>query len=172
MKQWYEIDGYFSNEDAQAYASICYNMPNKARFLEIGAYKGRSTVLMDSLAKNMGKDIAIDIVDCFGGDEHMGEHDTYAEFLNNTQGCNIGTVYIGYSNEQYKRLEGKYDAIFIDACHNTPEVLEDIANYTPFLADGGIIAGHDIHFFGVRPAVEQVFSSSYTIIGNCWIVKT
>jgi predicted O-methyltransferase YrrM len=169
MKQWHEIHGWFSAEDAKAYSYLCMMMPNKARFLEIGAYKGRSTVLMDTLAKELDKNITIDVIDCFEGDEHIGTDDTYTEFLHNTQDCRIGRVYKEYSDNAYKSLQGKYDAIFIDACHTTEAVLQDITNYTPFLTENGVIAGHDIHFYGVADAVNRITAGNYFVIGNCWI---
>ena len=168
MKHWSEIEGWFTMYDQAAYAWILDRLPNPARFLEIGAYKGRSTNCMDQLAKQAKKDVTIDIVDTFAGDSHMGVKDTYLEFLKNTKECNIGTVYVGNSKETHVHV-GLYDAIFIDACHDTEPVIADISNYLPRLKQHGIIAGHDIHHFSVAPAVEKVFGDNYFVIGNCWI---
>ena len=172
MIDWKQIDGWFTGEDAKAYTHIAWNMPPIARFLEIGAYKGRSTVCMDTIAKDIDRNITIDVIDTFNGDVHIGTANTHEEFIANTKHCNIGRIYPMDTAFAHATItDGYYDAVFIDATHTYKAVLHDIVTYQPKVKKGGIIAGHDIDNPDVYKAVYNQFGRGFHYIGNCWITK-
>ncbi len=67
------------------------------------------------------------------------------------------------------------DLIYIDASHEYPDVLLDLASYYDILAQGGIIFGDDyVGWEGVRKSVDQFareFNLDLKILGGKWIIK-
>jgi hypothetical protein len=62
--------------------------------------------------------------------------------------------------------DGSLDFVYIDARHDYPSVLEDLAAWLPKMRPGGLIAGHDYvdgsfesGEFGVKSAVDEFFRS-------------
>lgn len=165
------IDGWFNSHDYDIYKYLVDAMPDKSRFLEIGAYKGRSTVALAEIIAQSGKNITIDVIDTFKGDAHIGEVDTFDEFKANTAHIkNIGTVYRANSRDAHADIDPKtkYHAVFIDAAHDFNSVLADITNYLPFVAKNGHIAGHDYLHYDVADAVKAYFGDKYKTWDNCW----
>lgn len=58
------------------------------------------------------------------------------------------------------------DFVFIDALHTYEAVREDIRAWAPKVRIGGIVAGHDYHWEGVRQAVDE-YASKKNISGYC-----
>jgi len=58
------------------------------------------------------------------------------------------------------------DFVFIDALHTYDAVKADIRAWYPKVRPGGIVAGHDYNWPGVRQAVDE-FAAHYEIKGFC-----
>ena len=56
-----------------------------------------------------------------------------------------------------------FDFVFIDADHSYEGCRADIAAYRPLVEPGGLIAGHDYHWPGVKQAVDEAFGSAVTL---------
>jgi predicted O-methyltransferase YrrM len=158
------IDGWFDEHDAKCLEHIISLLPQRARWLEVGSYKGRSTVCLDFLAKQAGKNVTIDIIDTFEGDAHIGQANTYNEFLANTKHCNIGKIYKTFSH--LVKPEFHYDAIYLDASHDYDSVLRDLKHFLPHT---NILAGHDFLHYDVAKALRTMqlptinFNNSYVV---------
>ena len=72
------------------------------------------------------------------------------------------------------------DFVYIDGCHDYPQVRKDILNYAPFVKDDGIVAGHDYvpnttnPDDGVTRAVDELFDKDKVHFGEdlaWWIYK-
>ncbi len=64
--------------------------------------------------------------------------------------------------------------VWIDAVHDKPHVLEDIAAWMPLIRPGGVIGGHDHtpSFPGVEEAVREAFGEGgYEIRGSSWLKR-
>ncbi len=63
--------------------------------------------------------------------------------------------------------------VWIDAVHDKPHVLEDIAAWMPLIRKGGMIGGHDHtpSFPGVEEAVREAFPGGYEVRGSSWLVR-
>jgi hypothetical protein len=171
-KRWHDVEGWFDGLDYATYEHIVSQMPDNFRFLEIGAYKGRSLCALAEIASRYGKTCTADVIDLFDGDIHIAERDYYAEFRANTEHLTIiGNVHKGDSAIIHRILpkDTRYDAIFIDGLHTADGVELDIRNYLPFLAQGGILSGHDYMRFGVAEGVRRVLGGDHHQHGNCWI---
>jgi len=68
--------------------------------------------------------------------------------------------------------DGTLDFVFIDADHRYPAVVKDLAAWTPKLKAGGILCGHDIHFEGVKRAVDELIPNWEAVgIDHVWKCK-
>lgn len=56
------------------------------------------------------------------------------------------------------------DFVFIDAIHSFEAVLSDLEAWFPKVRRGGLVAGHDVSWGGVREAVEQ-FLGAHNLAG-------
>lgn len=151
------IEGWFSFQDF--YKSIVEQMPDGARLVEVGTYKGCSFSYLVVEAMNSGK--KFDVV----GVDACPWPDVEQDFNKNMKPLegNFRTLFGGDSFDRAKDFEDRsIDFIFIDANHTYEFVSKDIAAYLPKMKPGGIMAGHD--FNGAHPGVVQAVIEAF--IGN------
>ena len=92
------------------------------------------------------------------------------EFSNNIGPRAI--LYRDLSNKAHSKVKDEsLDFVFIDAGHTEQSVLEDIKCWDPKVKKGGIVAGHDIDWMGVRMAVSNKYIKYETAQDNCWFVR-
>lgn len=165
---WQGIDGWFTPQDATLYEYIVNKLPDGFSMLEVGAYKGRSTMCMIECLKKAGKKASIDIVDNFTGDIHIGFNDSYPDFIKNVDMDYIRQVYIGESPYISQNINQVYDFIFIDASHDYISVKKDILTWKHFLKPKGLIGGHDFQWASVHKAVTEIYPHP-SVFGTCWL---
>lgn len=170
---WKNIDGWFNDGDEQMYLNILGSIPEGGHFLEVGCFKGRSTVCMAEAITKYNRNITIHVVDTFEGDVDTGAQETYKEFMKNMEPYRhlLGSVMKGYSIHMAKENQVMFDAIYIDALHTYDSVTCDIVSWVPHLRLGGTIGGHDYNWSEVHKAVNDKFTEIIPI-GNSWIVYT
>lgn len=154
---------------------------NNAKFVEVGSWKGRSSVFMGVEILNSNKNIEFYCVDTWkGSSEHIGmdilnEDGLYKEFIKNIQPISNFIRPIRKTSEEASNdfMDESLDFVFIDAAHDYESVKNDIKYWYPKIKYGGIIAGHDYPTWeGVTAAVDewsknngfQIYSSE-----TCWI---
>jgi hypothetical protein len=152
--------------------------------VEIGSYKGQSTVYMAVEIANSNKNICFYAIDNWeGSDEITNKLSPYynknIDLLFDTYLCNIEPVkqYIknirADSVESAKFFENKsVDIVFIDACHEYSCLKQDIEVWMPKIKNGGILAGHDYNngWSGVNLAVDEIFGKKNIQTQEyCWI---
>lgn len=179
MNHYYQnIQGWF--EDGPLYRKVV-NKYDNARFVEIGCWKGRSTSFMGVEILNSGKNIALDVVDTFGGSaEHVNvDADAlYSEFLANVDPIKsvIGKIHRMPSVEASKLFEdNSLEFVFIDASHEYANVRADIEAWYPKLKVGGTMGGDDYcpGWAGVMRAVDEFFGGrKVEIVGTQhWFIE-
>jgi hypothetical protein len=159
----------------ELYKAIVRNAPEKAHFVEVGVWKGRSAAFMAVEIINSGKIIQFDLVDTWNGSiEHQPLQEDVFEVFNK----NIAPV-SSYVN--IKRMEsilaaptykdGSLDFVFIDAAHDYENVKADIKAWLPKVKQGGYLAGHDYPTWpGVTQAVNEIFGEQNIVSGeDCWL---
>ena len=57
--------------------------------------------------------------------------------------------------------DNSLDFVFIDASHKYIDVKEDIINWLPKVRKGGILAGDDFSWSGVRRALKELLPNKY-----------
>jgi hypothetical protein len=162
--------------------------PREAHFVEIGAYLGRSTAYLAVQIINSKKNIKLDVVDTWRGndsseyqDGQWGHHltqsdDTYDNFIANM------TPVAGHYNpikmdsvEASRLYEDKsLDFVFIDGAHDYKYVKADIEAWLPKVKSGGYLCGHDYlsgqHEEVIR-AVDEAFGANKKIYNVTWVHK-
>ena len=119
---------------------------SKIKYLEIGAFEGRSVVFVGKTIKEL---ISIDVVDTFkGSDEHKSAkidfNNVYKNFKNNTNQFKENlTVHINNSEFFFNQNKKKFNLIYVDGSHHYSDVLKDLINSYKFLEKGGIIICDD-----------------------------
>jgi predicted O-methyltransferase YrrM len=151
------IDGWFDFDDIYELALGRCRAP--ARFVEIGAYKGRSACYMAERIRELGLDVRFDVVDTFQGDEHIGADDLWPAFSENLSRAGLldsVSAHRALSVDAAKEFAHEsLDFIYIDATHTFEAVSQDLLAWWPKLKPGGLMAGHDYPYFdGLKAAVD------------------
>lgn len=139
-----------------------------ALFVEIGAWKGRSTAFMATQIANSKKNIRFFTVDHFlGSAEHIkrGEPEVVEGTLYETFLRNIAPVrkfvdiLCESSIQAAQRFPDKsIDFLLLDGSHDYESVLADLRAWWPKMKPGVIMAGDDYRKPGVRQAVTEFFA--------------
>jgi cephalosporin hydroxylase len=150
-------------------------------FVEVGAWKGRSTAYMAVNIANSGKKIKFDVVDTWQGseehkdDESIKNDSLYEEFL-----TNMDSVKDYYTPVRMTSLEAaasypdeSLSFVLLDASHTYEDVKADILAWLPKVKSGGIIAGDDYHhtWQGVIDAVSECISEPEIVDGVTWAYR-
>lgn len=155
------IEGWFDYNDVSLYEEMVSLSKDGSVFVEIGCFKGRSTVAMCELIKKHNKKIKFVAVDHFKGSwEHQDDptiKNLFNIFLENTK------EYHGYfhimpqpSEHSAGFFEDKtIDFVYIDASHDYESVKQDLNLWHPKIKTGGTIGGHDYGWESVKQAVDE-----------------
>ena len=183
---YHKIQGWFDFQDL--YTKIINEIPENSHIVEIGAWKGMSTAYLTVEAINSGKNIKIDVVDLWTGEENnpeaftsdpefMAYNKNIFELFKKNLSPVIGKINpIQMSSVKASKLyaNNSLDFVFIDANHEYEDVKKDIESWLPKIKSGGYIGGHDYNansFPGVIKAVNDLFNDRFTLIGGSWLVK-
>lgn len=182
MNHFFEnIQGWFQFHNI--YLRAVQEAPQSgAHFVEVGAWKGKSTAFLAVEIANSGKQIKFDVVDTWRGSEepyHQADPmviaDTlYDHFLNNlSPAAGFFNPVRGRSIEVSNQYaDNSLDLVMLDASHDYENVKADILAWWPKVKVGGVIAGDDYQgdFMGVVNAVNELFPGCQIENGS-WIVR-
>lgn len=133
----HDAEGWLGEDEGRELARLAAGK----RVLEIGSYKGRSTVCLAQTAA------AVDCVDTFDGRGTPQPGRTFPDFHATLRRHGLAhkvTAHTGTSDEVCPRLPaGGYALAFIDGSHDQPSVEADIRHALRLLAPGGLLAFHD-----------------------------
>ncbi|OKH55464.1 glycosyl transferase family 1 [Calothrix sp. HK-06] len=138
------------------------SLPEDAVIVEIGSFKGRSTVAMSYACVGTKRKIyCIDTWD--GNDSDFSERNFFEIWQENIQKNNLEEYVVpipGYSHDVLKRWHelgdnNAIDFIFIDGSHQYLDVLKDFELSFPLVKDRGWIAFHDVIY--TWPGCERVW---------------
>lgn len=150
----------FTNFEA-LYRRIVEACPKKGgKIVEIGAWLGKSAVLMAELIEQSGKKIHFVTVDPFvvqpvfdgqlwqfGEVSNSYKPDAHALFEKHIREAGYQQevfLLADYSEGAVRQFEDNtLDAVFIDGAHDAENVAFDLRAWYPKVKSGGIIAGHD-----------------------------
>lgn len=132
--------------------------------LELGAWHGRSTVALASVATRVHS------VDWHRGDEHAGEGDTLDSFLKNIAYHGFRdkiTIHLGRFEDVLPVLgDHRFGLVFLDGHHSTESVRQDIALFGHLIKPGGWAMFHD---YGLKEVGDRTFGVTEAV--NEWAIK-
>lgn len=163
------IEGWLGDREGEALFYLAKNCTGKGVIVEIGSWKGKSTIWLGkgSLAGNRVTIYAIDTHT--GSSEHKdlyGNVWTYEEFQNNIKNAGLNDVVRPVRKKSSTAAEDfkePVELIFIDGAHEYELVKLDFQSWFPKMITGGIMAFHDTtNWQGPRRIVEeQIFKSNH-----------
>lgn len=175
------IDGWFNMENQ--YLELMNFVKDNGVFVELGAWKGKSTSFIVTEILNRKKNIKFYTVDTFKGETNgsdLNENEAYKSFdlssiydtyCKNTQHLkdHYKTIVSNSSDAAKLFKENSIDVIFIDAGHSYEAVASDIKAWFPKMKKNSIMAGHDYgSYLGVNKAVDEFFGKPDKVENNCW----
>jgi predicted O-methyltransferase YrrM len=143
------VPGWLDDSEARFLALALVASPAEGANLEIGSFKGRSTVVLGSASKQfgLGKIVAVD--------PHMAEtipddavrnRSSFEDFLETirTSGLeDVIDVVRAYSRDLASHWDRPLRFLWIDGDHSYAGVEEDFRLFLPHLADGAVVLLHD-----------------------------
>ena len=166
------VDGWLTDREVSFLALLASHPTASGDILEIGSYRGRSTIVL-ALAKRFA-DVDSDLiaVDPLPNEHPMardesGQLTARALFEANLKRANVRAdveFHQAYSQDLSQQWKRPLRLLWIDGDHSYPSTKRDFDLYWPHLADGGILAMHDVlsRYDGcIRVFTEDVLSSPH-----------
>lgn len=146
----------------KVYVEAVERAKSGAVFVEIGAFLGKSAVLMAELIRQSGKKIAFHTIDPFvakakldpktglygwGGSENFYHPETeflfrkFVEEAGYTEDINLIVKYSEHAIPDFE--DESVDFVFVDGAHDYPNGYHDVTAWYKKLKPGGMLAGHD-----------------------------
>jgi predicted O-methyltransferase YrrM len=174
MKTSKQIDGWFNHQ--RAYDYLLDNMPQDGKFVELGAWLGKSSAYLCDKATLQ----QITIVDTWKGSPNelttthklATEVDIYKLFVENMGSRKYKAIKATSKTASKKFANESLDVVFIDLTHTYEAVKEDIKLWLPKVKKGGYLAGDDYqeNWKGVIQAVDELLPHA-TFMDDCWLYR-
>lgn len=195
-----ELDrGYNQFNYAAFYDAVVAMRPDYNDFVEVGCWKGFSTVHLARLLQARQRPFRLSAIDHWQLGVGQGMKKPREELLARLRGVaadrdqvlydiydlnmrrwgvrDLVTDFRGASVEWAAKCAAvSKDFVFIDASHDYESVSADIKAWLPAVRSGGMIAGHDFNTVdnqGVVRAVHDIFGKVQTYLNDkatCWFV--
>lgn len=172
------VDGWLSVDQAEALYEAARTCPANGRIVEIGSYRGRSTIVLALAAPPNAEVIAIDPhagTDRgpreIAGFEEAADED-HARFTANLDAAGVATRVRHlrtFSTEALADVGGGIDVLFVDGAHRYRMARTDIRDWGARVAPGGVMLVHDaFSSIGVTRAIlrELLWSRRFSYEGR------
>lgn len=141
---WLDVDGWLTPAEGHALRALSLGCD----VLELGSYKGRSTVCVAQVARSVTS------VDWHRGDEGCGHADTLAEFTANLEAHGVSDkVRVVLNRIEDVRFPPAFDLAFVDASHDAEGAEVSTRVALASVRPGGLVVWHDWDAEGVRAGV-------------------
>jgi len=161
--------GFLAENEIRFLGILAACTPASGVMVEIGSFKGKSTVMLATMAGKYGLGPVV-AIDPHQGLSYLGpdaphQSATFDEFLSSIQSAGLEShveVQRAYSREVAKNWTRPIRLLWIDGDHSYKGCKEDFVLFSPHLAEGAVVAFHDTlnAFEGpIRVFVEEVLRS-------------
>ena len=162
--------GFLTEREARFLALAAACAPGKGAILEIGSFKGKSTVGLASISAHyrLGKIVTVDphTAPSVTDPDLKGQASSWDDFRATLRAAGVEDsveVHRGFSRDLAQDWNRKIRFLWIDGDHTYKGAKEDIDLFRRHLADGAIVALHDVlHTFEgpIRVFVEELLASN------------
>ena len=164
------IEGWLSDDQLVRLHEAARAVPSGGRIVEIGSFRGRSTIVLAASAPQVAEVVAID--PHAGNDRGPQELDGYAEaasedhevFLANLEGAGVRDAVRHVrkrSDDALVDVPGDIDLLYIDGAHRYQPARDDIVRWGARVRPGGTLLIHDaFSSVGVTLALGRTMFSS------------
>jgi hypothetical protein len=170
--------GFLTEREARFLALVAACAPAEGAILEIGSFKGKSTVGLASIAARygLGKVVAVDphTAPSVTDPDLEGEASSWDDFRATLRTAGVEAaveVHRAFSRDLARDWNRKLRFLWIDGDHTYQGAKEDIDLFRRHLAGGAIVALHDVlsAFEGpIRVFVEELLASDdFGPVGLC-----
>jgi MMP 1-O-methyltransferase len=146
------VEGWLTDEEGQALYSLAKECTGRGSIVEIGSFKGRSTICL-AMGSRAGHGVRI-----YAVDTHYGPR--LEEFKQNIERAGIDDLVeplAGRSQEVAFDFDEPIELLFIDGAHDYESVRQDFERWVPKLVEGGVVAMHDTTWDeGPRRVAEEL----------------
>jgi MMP 1-O-methyltransferase len=170
--------GFLTEREGRFLALAAAVGPETGAILEIGSFKGKSTVGLATVARHYGSGpiVAVDphTSPASTDPDLHGASTSFDDFQNSLRTAGVEDaveVHRAYSGDLAKTWTRPIRLLWIDGDHTYAGAHADLDLYQPFLVDGAIVALHDaLHPFDgpIRVMVEHILTSEkFGPVGFC-----
>ncbi len=166
------VPGFLLEGEARFLGTVAACLPKAGAIVEIGSFKGKSTVMLAKVAQHydLGRIISIDPHNFNSAEleNHKSTADasTYADFTQNLQSAGVSDwveAHRALSGDMARTWNAPIRLLWIDGDHSYRGAKLDFDGFSRHLVPGGVVAFHDaLHEFAgpIRVFVEDVLRSS------------
>lgn len=173
-----DVDGWLTEHQARVLHDAARRCRAGGRIVEIGSFRGRSTIVLAMSADPTTEVVAIDPhagtdrgPQEIGGyeDEASGDHRAFEENLR-VAGVRRRVTHVRkFSEDALADVDGSVDLLYIDGAHRYGPALADIRHWGDRVGDGGSMLIHDaFSAIGVTGAIlrELLLSDRFRYVGR------
>lgn len=173
------VEGYLSQREMEFLALLAACPTTVGEILEIGSFKGKSTIILAKAAALATAKPVVNAVDPMTAPSETdpdlcGEASSFADFQRNIEAHGVANridLHKMFSHELAASWKKPLRLLWIDGDHTYTGTKNDFDGFARYLADKGIVAFHDVlHEFegGARVFLEQVLlSPNFGACGFC-----
>jgi hypothetical protein len=162
-----DVEGWLSIRDIRFLAMVAAHPSADGEILEIGAFRGKSSIVLAKASELVGQQriYSCDPLNCQLPPDHPTSIYERSQLDNNLIRKNVFDrveFHQTFSHEFAKTWTLPIRMLWLDGDHHLAGVRQDLQDFMPFLADGAIVAMHDVlsTWDGVgRVFVENVLES-------------
>ncbi len=164
-----DVPGFLTEVEARMLAVMAACTPGDGAIVEIGSFKGKSTVVLATVAAHYGLGQVVSIDPHTAPSETCpdleGEATSFDEFLQSLKKAGVEQqveAHREYSQEVAKSWTRPIRMLWIDGDHTYKGAKSDFDLFAPFVMEGGAVALHDtLHEFEgpIRVFVEEMLRS-------------
>lgn len=141
----FTIHGFIQKPEGQLLYQLAQSTTGQGVIVELGSWKGRSTIFL-GLGSKAGSKKKIYAIDHFKGNNSLGFENTFSAFKQNIQRFKLQSLVTPINKttkEAARSWKKPISLLWIDASHEYEDVLMDFKLWGPFVVKNGLIAMHD-----------------------------
>jgi predicted O-methyltransferase YrrM len=139
------VEGWLSEPQGRALFDAASSTTGRGAIVEIGSWKGRSTIWLAAGAQTCGR--RVHAIDPHVNSREDPQANTLADFTQNLEKAGLSDAVeplIMPSADAARMIEGPVEVLFIDGDHSYEAARRDAELWLPKLVDGATVMFHDV----------------------------